>query len=155
LKLDAKILQKAKKILERIATQVVAEAKEESPKKTSALAVDISYEMEDDLTAIIGNTGAVPYAVYVHQGTKAHEIRAKNKKALYWKGGHPVKKVDHPGTKANPYLERALHNIVSTGKLDKILERFYFEDDFENEVFESFKEEVRSAVKNSKILTVQ
>jgi hypothetical protein len=28
-----------------------------------------------------------------------------NKKALFWKGAsHPVKKVNHPGTKAQPFL---------------------------------------------------
>ena len=32
-------------------------------------------------------------------------VEAKNKKALYWKGAkHPVKQVNHPGSKAKPYL---------------------------------------------------
>ena len=43
--------------------------------------------------------------VMVEYGTKAHIIKAKNKKALYWKGAsHPVKSVRHPGSKAKPYL---------------------------------------------------
>jgi hypothetical protein len=30
-----------------------------------------------------------------------------NKKALYWKGAmYPVKKVNHPGTKSNPFVQR-------------------------------------------------
>ena len=51
------------------------------------------------------HTSNIKYAPMVEYGTKAHIIRAKNKKALYWKGvKHPVKKVNHPGSKAKPYL---------------------------------------------------
>ena len=51
------------------------------------------------------HTSNIKYAPMVEYGTKAHIIRAKNKKALYWKGAkHPVKKVNHPGSKAKPYL---------------------------------------------------
>ena len=47
------------------------------------------------------------YAIFVELGTKAHEIWPVNKQALYWPGAdHPVKHVNHPGTKANPYMER-------------------------------------------------
>lgn len=42
----------------------------------------------------------------VHQlGGKPHMIKPKNKKALSWPGAqHPVKKVNHPGIQARPYL---------------------------------------------------
>ena len=51
------------------------------------------------------HTSNIKYAPGVEYGTKAHIIRPKNKKALYWKGAkHPVKKVSHPGSKAKPYL---------------------------------------------------
>ena len=51
------------------------------------------------------HTSNIKYAPGVEYGTKAHIIRAKNKKALYWKGAkHPVKKVNHPGSRAKPYL---------------------------------------------------
>ena len=34
-------------------------------------------------------------------------IYPKDKLALYWPGAaHPVKSVSHPGTKANPFMER-------------------------------------------------
>jgi hypothetical protein len=47
------------------------------------------------------------YASYVEFGTKPHVITAKNAKALYWPGAlHPVKSVNHPGTQANPFMER-------------------------------------------------
>ena len=51
------------------------------------------------------HTSNIKYAPGVEYGTKAHIIKAKNKKALYWKGAkHPVKSVRHPGSKAKPYL---------------------------------------------------
>ena len=54
------------------------------------------------------HTSNVKYAICVEKGTKAHIIRPKNKKALYWKGAtRPVKYVNHPGSKAKPYLEPA------------------------------------------------
>ena len=63
-----------------------------------------------DLEATI-HTSNVKYAVIVEKGSKAHVIRPKNKKALYWKGAsRPVKMVNHPGTKPKPYLEPAFES---------------------------------------------
>lgn len=46
-----------------------------------------------------------PYASYHQFGTKAHEIKARLKKALFWNGAaHPVKKVQHPGLPARPFF---------------------------------------------------
>ena len=63
------------------------------------------------VTTDIGNmevtvhTSNIKYARIVEEGSRPHTIRAKNKKALYWKGAkHPVKSVRHPGSKAKPYL---------------------------------------------------
>lgn len=51
----------------------------------------------------------VKYALFVHEGTEPHIILPVIKKALWWKGAdHPVKKVNHPGTASNPFMERAL-----------------------------------------------
>ena len=56
------------------------------------------------MTATV-HTSNIKYAVMVEKGTKAHIIKPKDKKALYWKGAkHPVKQVNHPGSKAKPYL---------------------------------------------------
>ncbi len=52
---------------------------------------------------------AVDYAIFVHEGTAPHEIMPKTKKALFWPGAdHPVRKVNHPGTKPNPFMPRLL-----------------------------------------------
>ena len=63
-----------------------------------------------DLEATI-HTSNVKYAIIVEKGSKAHVIRPKNKKTLYWKGAkRPVKLVNHPGSKAKPYLEPAFES---------------------------------------------
>ena len=66
------------------------------------------YARSSGLTGEVGpDLAETPYAIFVHEGTKAHEIRPVTKKALYWKGAlHPVRLVHHPGTKANPFVER-------------------------------------------------
>lgn len=51
----------------------------------------------------------VNYAKSVQFGQPPHVILPKNKKALFWKGAaHPVKKVNHPGSKGRHYMERIL-----------------------------------------------
>lgn len=49
-----------------------------------------------------------PKATFVALGTRAHVIEPRNKQALFWPGAaHPVHRVNHPGTAANDWLERA------------------------------------------------
>uniref|UniRef100_A0A6M3L438 Putative tail protein n=1 Tax=viral metagenome TaxID=1070528 RepID=A0A6M3L438_9ZZZZ len=68
-------------------------------------------------TIIIKAGGAIEYIEF---GTPPHVIIPKDKKALYWKGAeHPVKKVMHPGTRANPVIRNAIHR----GVLDYIPKR--------------------------------
>ena len=70
---------------------------------TGHLSRSITTKM-GDLEATI-HTSNVKYAVIVEKGSRPHIIRPKNKKALYWKGAkRPVKLVNHPGTKAKPFL---------------------------------------------------
>lgn len=46
--------------------------------------------------------------IYQDQGTRPHVIRPRKKRALFWPGaGHPVKRVNHPGTKAMHYMDTA------------------------------------------------
>ena len=79
--------------------------------KTGHLRRSISVDI-GNLEATI-HTSNVKYAVMVEKGTKAHIIKPKSKKALYWKGAsHPVKQVNHPGSKAKPYLIPAFEKEV-------------------------------------------
>lgn len=55
---------------------------------------------------------AVDYARFVIDGTRAHEIRPRTKKALWWEGAqHPVPVVHHPGTKPNDFVRRAIEQL--------------------------------------------
>jgi hypothetical protein len=57
------------------------------------------------------------YAPFVEFGTPPHVIVPKNAKALYWPGAqHPVRKVNHPGTKPNQFMERIVSE--SQGEID-------------------------------------
>lgn len=55
------------------------------------------------------------YATYVNDGTRPHVIRPRNAQVLRFRvGGRIVfaRKVDHPGTKPNPFLDRALEEVA-------------------------------------------
>lgn len=57
----------------------------------------------------------VDYAQFVNDGTRPHTIRPKKAKALrFVVGGQVVyaKLVHHPGTKARPFLDRALREVL-------------------------------------------
>lgn len=53
------------------------------------------------------------YGIYVHEGTAPHTIVARGK-TLYNKrsGQFFGKKVNHPGTRANPFLQRAIKVVT-------------------------------------------
>lgn len=101
----------------KITRRVLNRAKVLAPVDTGRLRS--SGRMDIRITAV-GPTGSVSfpvsYARYVHEGTRAHVIRAKNKKTLRFKGrgGGWVfrKKVNHPGTRARPFVEQALLEIA-------------------------------------------
>lgn len=57
---------------------------------------------------------SVPYADYVEKGTRPHKIEPKHAGALHWEAsGESVfaRSVNHPGTKANPFVERAVKSM--------------------------------------------
>lgn len=109
-------------LLETVAREVVKIAQEEAPEKSGELKGSIDILSIGDEEAIVGHkyndkivvnwkgTKTI-YPLFVHEGTDAHTITPRTKKALHWKGAsHPVKSVKHPGTKANPYFKRAIKN---------------------------------------------
>ena len=56
------------------------------------------------------------YAAFVNDGTRPHIIRPRNARALrFVVGGQVVyaKVVHHPGTRPNPFLDRALREVLS------------------------------------------
>jgi Bacteriophage HK97-gp10, putative tail-component len=103
-----------------VATTIVGNAKREAPAATGRLRRSISYVAGGEARYIVSPN--VPYAVPVHEGSKAHLIQPVRKRALFWKGAvHPVRVVHHPGTRPNPFMQRGLK--ASQPTIRQIVER--------------------------------
>ncbi len=116
----------------RVGNEIAVDAKDIAPYKTGNLESDIQV-WDDNISKLeieVGNSKLAPYAEYVHNGTDPYIIRPKNKKALKTPFG-PRKKVNHPGIKANPYLQNAVDNYDSKPALDDLGDKIC-EDVFEN-----------------------
>jgi len=56
-----------------------------------------------------------PYNVFVHFGSRPHDIRPKDRKALRWVSGSSFvfsKFVRHPGYKGDPFMVTAVDNVL-------------------------------------------
>jgi len=97
-------------LIERLTDVAYTEAFYGAPWKTGKLARSIVKEIDEDGEASI--KALAPHAVYVIKGTAPHEIRPVNASVLAFKaaGGDMVftRLVRHPGTKPNPFLQRAV-----------------------------------------------
>ncbi|WP_410091266.1 HK97 gp10 family phage protein [Streptomyces sp. adm13(2018)] len=99
------------------ARQVVARAKVLAPVDTGRLRSSIRVERRSTFGLrqrwTVGSD--VEYAPMVNDGTRPHIIRPRRAKALKFKvGGRTVyaKVVHHPGTRARPFLDRALADVA-------------------------------------------
>lgn len=75
-------------------------------------------EPEFDGQFVTGGVEATAaHAVFVHEGTKPHIIKAKNAKALAFEPSANntviVKSVNHPGTQPDPFMTNAVHTHLS------------------------------------------
>lgn len=96
------------KLLDAIEASALRAAKKAAPRRSGQLA-DRLHAVRRTNERLI--TSEVPYLKYVIGGTRAHVIHAKNARALAFNiGGRTVfaKSVNHPGTRANDFLETAL-----------------------------------------------
>lgn len=78
-----------------------------TPYKTGKLRAGTTFGLTSGNAAFIRN--AERHAMAVHEGSKAHDIVAKNAKFLAFNpGGGTIfrKKVRHPGNAANPFITR-------------------------------------------------
>ncbi|MGE4517307.1 MAG: HK97 gp10 family phage protein [Arcobacteraceae bacterium] len=122
----------------RVGSEIANDAKDLAPYATGNLERDIQV-FDDNISNLeieIGNSKLTPYARFVHDGTEPHEIRPKNKKALKTPFG-VRKKVNHPGTKANPYLQKAVDNYNFNPALSEL------GDKISEDVFESIKKSLK------------
>ena len=91
-----------------IGRRILGDAQNLVPKRTGRLAESLRAEVHDKVLRV--GSLDVNYATDVEFGTSPHVILPRNKKALHWPGAdHPVAKVNHPGTHAQPYLRPALY----------------------------------------------
>jgi HK97 gp10 family phage protein len=110
--------QRAGQVIQRemrtLMTQSVAildrQAKANAPVRTGTLRRSITGQVSGGGATVVGRVGtSLKYAPYVHEGTAPHVIVPVSRKALYWPGAaHPVRRVNHPGTRPNPFLRKAL-----------------------------------------------
>jgi hypothetical protein len=89
-----------------------------APFRTGALRQDIRYRQETTPGLhLIVFYATVPQAKWVIDGTRPHPIVARNAKVLRWLGpgglggARFAKSVNHPGTKPNPFPEKAIKPI--------------------------------------------
>lgn len=116
-----------KRFLFRIGSGVRYRAKQVAPYKTGKLKEDIQVfdNRADSLSIGVGNTKLVPYAKFVYFGTRPHVIKPKKMKAFANKKSGQIfgKSVNHPGTKANPYIEKAFSEYISSASFVKAKEQ--------------------------------
>lgn len=62
-----------------------------------------SYEWQGDNKLVLALSHGVEYGIYLEKGTSPHTITGNP--YLYWEGAsHPVKVVNHPGSRAYPII---------------------------------------------------
>lgn len=101
-------------LMRDLALSAVAEQKRLSPVKTGNLRRSINVGRITDRTA--ETIARAEYASYVEYGTKAHEIRPRNRRVLRFKVGNRyvyARKVRHPGTRAQPFMIPGAQKAVS------------------------------------------
>lgn len=78
--------------------------------QTRATRESIEGEVDNTSNGATGEVGAGENAARLNDGTRPHEIRARNAKALRFQAGGGVRfarSIQHPGTKPDPFLDAA------------------------------------------------
>lgn len=128
-------------MLGRLALSVVAEAKRDVPRKTGNLGRSIHRgAVSAEYAEVRASAG---YAAFVEFGTRPHLIVPVRARALAWpaqaggarltgsarkstqRGGNGgmrfARAVHHPGTRPNPFMERAFQRAVSQAHLEEVV----------------------------------
>lgn len=92
--------------------QVQSKAMREAPVNKQSGGGNLRQSIRASMTGALSGVVevGVQYATYVHDGTRPHIIEVRNKKVLANSRTGQVfgRKVNHPGTRANPFLQRAV-----------------------------------------------
>lgn len=104
--------------LREASRQVVNRAKVLAPVRSGRLRSSIRAEPPRifSLRGSVTVGSDLEYAAMVNDGTRPHLIRPRTKQVLRFEvGGRVVfaKLVHHPGTRANPFLDRALREVAA------------------------------------------
>jgi len=105
--------------LRTVGPQVVNRAKVLAPVDTGRLRASIGppvYSRTWTLRPQVTVAADVSYAKYVHDGTRPHIIRPRTAQALRFRVGNQIvyaKIVHHPGTRARPFLDRAIAQVTA------------------------------------------
>ncbi len=114
------------KLIERLTDVVYSSAFFGAPWRTGNLAGSIVKEIGDSEAKIIP---MAPYAPYIVFGTASHTIRPRNASCLVFqaRAGDLVftRLVRHPGTKPNPFLQRAAED--ARGKAQTVFDDLWQE----------------------------
>lgn len=98
----------------RLTRAVVASAKMKAPVKTGLLRNSITAPATPTVSGMSVKSTVVataPYAGFVHDGTRPHVIRPRNASVLRFPTRSGIvfaAHVNHPGTKARPFLRNAI-----------------------------------------------
>lgn len=116
--LNRSIRGASRRELDTTSRQVVNRAKILAPVDTGRLRASIRVESRRLLTlrSVYTIGSDVSYAPFVHDGTRPHRIRPKSPGGVlrFRMGGRVVyaKVVNHPGTRARPFLDDAVRQIA-------------------------------------------
>lgn len=96
----------------RLGNETQRYARMDVGKRTGALSRSIHVQMTSAASGLVVRIGSDnKIALLHHEGTRPHIIRARNARALvFYMNGNLVfaQSVRHPGTRANPYLQRGM-----------------------------------------------
>lgn len=92
--------------------QIQRNAMREAPVNKQSGGGNLRQSIKARMTGVLSGEVEVgaKYAVFVHEGTRPHQIVVKNKRVLANRRTGQIfgRKVMHRGTKANPFLDRAV-----------------------------------------------
>jgi len=106
-------IQEIHNAVEKSLYKIENTAKREAPAKSGDLRKHIGSKFEILKGSVESKAS---YSIYVHEGTKPHDIFPVNKKVLADKRKKIIfgKRVRHPGTKPNQYMLRAVEKEINT-----------------------------------------
>jgi hypothetical protein len=114
--------EKLQKFVTEVSFIVQGNIQDEAPVVTGNLQGSIRREsLGSFMYRIFPDEGIAPYAYFILKGTEPHEIWAKPGSALNTPHGL-FRKVNHPGTEANPFFDRGVQN--SQADIDAEVELF-------------------------------